>query len=232
MSLLIDPYRFASFNPLTAMSWSAAYWASDPLWSNPGDGNTVTSWRDGSGNGNTLTNTLGSPKYRAASSSLNNQPAIDLTTADMLGNNSYSLAQPWSIVVISLMRTGGGGNDYLIGGGVVSAWAIYKNTNWTLFAGSDGPTRSFDTTAAHMIRGYANGASSVLDRDGSVSATANPNSRPISALSVSGRADDLAGVRATGLYSFIGVYSGDVSSDTQWSAFKTWAASTYGITIA
>jgi hypothetical protein len=43
------------YNPLTSITWAAAYWAADPSWTFPGDGSQVSSWRDGSGNSRTLT---------------------------------------------------------------------------------------------------------------------------------------------------------------------------------
>lgn len=74
-----------AFNPLTQVTALHAVWASDPSWSNPGDGNPVDSWRNQSGGGDPASTSTARPIYRASVASLNNRPAVEFD-----GSNDFS----------------------------------------------------------------------------------------------------------------------------------------------
>lgn len=88
-------------NPLTAIPWYAAYWASDPNWiSRPANGSTVTSWPDGVG-GRTLISTTGTPVMRTALAAMNNQPAVEINNSSFMKAQDFGrLPLPWVYVGI------------------------------------------------------------------------------------------------------------------------------------
>lgn len=94
----------STFNPLTAIGWHTAVWASDPLWTNPGDGNAVSSWRDGSGNSRTLTqgSAPAQPIFRASIAGYNNKPTVEFNTTshDLASPSFTAVTQPYSVVVV------------------------------------------------------------------------------------------------------------------------------------
>jgi len=91
------------FSPLD-LPWSEVLWAEDPAWTNPGDGNPVSSWRnagsigsagDATGSGATR------PIYRAAYANLNNKPAVEFDgTGLRLITGTLDIAQPCTHVLI------------------------------------------------------------------------------------------------------------------------------------
>lgn len=248
MSLVIDPYILGGTSP-PSITWHTAFWASDPSWSNPGDGNAVTSWSDYSGNGRTasVSGSTAALTYRAASASLNNQPAVEAsggsrsnagTTERRLVTPSFSsLSGPLSTVAIGFTGvTTGAVAIWGDGGGVgtTDRLAPYTDSSgFSIFAGV-GVTKSGINTSPHLFVGYVSDAGSgdFVNIDGTSSTTGNAGTTgvPITKVSLFGRSDGAFVGPVT--LAFYGVYQGNVTSDPNWSAFKTWVASTYGLTIA
>lgn len=236
MSLLIDPYRFAAttFDP-SIITWKAAYWASDPLWSNPGDGNEVTSWRDYSGNSLTLSRVGGvnGPTYRASVTELNNQPGIDFDGINdrLWCTTTTGTTQPDSIVLIVradsisankqrwIDNQTGTGDRQLVEGAYVDGKAL-------LWAGSLASSSLSATTGAYFMTALFNGASSWIERAGTRSATINPNTAGLGGIMV-GNANS---IYADGVVAFAGVYDGDITANANWATFKAGATATYGVT--
>lgn len=155
MAGFIQSGRFASggggFNPLTLVSWHSAYWAEDPDWTNPGDGNAVTDWTDGSGNGRDLTQGTGTkrPLYRASVAALNGQPALEFDgTDDFLQTASSFTVTSGTLtkVIIYQLRSHAGGNRHV--------WSAMDNfTN---------RADVFRTGAGHYIYGSAAAGGSAI----------------------------------------------------------------------
>ncbi len=242
MSLIIDPYRFGSFDPTTAIAWEAAFWASDPSWSNPGNGNPVSAWRNfGSraGAGDAAQSTANrKPTYLSSVAGLNNQPGVSFDGAGsglgdylITGNFSSAFTTQGSIIVIGKRDgAGAGGNESLATCAGSSAFTTlyFASGKVNLYASSGFAGPAFDNSA-HLYRGRTNGASSAIAVDESVT-TGTVGATSYAFVSIGRGGNDTDQPKMT--VAFVGLYSGDITTDGQWSAFKTWAASTYGLTIS
>lgn len=227
---------FPPFNPFQAITWQAAFWASDPLWANPGDGNKVSSWRDGSGNARDLSQGTDArrPVYKANHPQLNNQAAVEFLNADAhrLVSGTFTVNQPNSWVVIFRFTGVTNNNEFMrlvdnfnVGGGR----QLFGGLNATTFVGNAGSSgqyvRAPDNEPSVGLF-YANGSSSWIEvnrvRSGNLASGAN-NVGSI------GVGSDGANSKLSGAVAFLGLYSGDVTTDRQWLAFMAWATSTYAI---
>ncbi len=232
----------SGFDPLTSIAWEAAFWASDPSWSNPGDGNGVSSWRNagsraGAGNAVQAASNL-QPIYRASVAALNGQPGIDFDGAGATGdrlltaNFSSSFSTAATFVVIGKRDgAGGGNNECIMKTADASTYTqIYMSPSlrFNPYASGFFAGPAHDTNA-HLLRGYFAGASSAIAVDERV--TTGTLSTSLCAFVGFGYGTSSSDA-ANMTIAFAGLYAGNITTDGQWSAFKTWAASTYGLTIA
>lgn len=240
--LLINPFVFAApaFDPLADITWLRVYWANDPSWTNPGDGNPVSSWRDASGNADDMSQGTAAsrPTFRSTVAALNNRSAIEFDGVDDFvngGSAEANHAQPVSVVIIATawgaavdnVIFGFSGNDCRIARGYPGAEevAIYAG-------GSDYSGTSRGDANAHLYSFLFNGASSAIGIDGDVQTTAaSPGTRGYEFGHAIG-AQSLGANPGDATIAFVGVYDGTFTSDTDYAAFKSWAASYYGLTIS
>jgi hypothetical protein len=223
-----------SFDPLADVGWAAAFWAGDPGWSNPGDGNPVGTWDDGTGNGYDVTASGGSrPTYRATVASLNNKPAVEFVRASSHGlaldATPPALSAPYSLVAILAGVGSEPANQNFISGATSSIYIESGASTAALYAG--GSFSNSTTGTEHAIRALVNGASSAINVDGN-NQTGNPGGAGFGSNLIlsgyGGRGSD----GFDGYMGFIGLYTGDVTSDGGWSGFVSWVSSEYGLTIA
>jgi hypothetical protein len=230
-----DPALVGRFDPLKAIPWHSVFWAGDPAWSNPGDGNAVTTWRDGSGNGRDLGGSGATrPLFRASVAALNNRPAVQGDGVDDLLSVTFtSVPQPYSLVVVASMA--GGTFPAAVGGGAATNGSdmvlVYRSTSgyFKMFAGSAdvGPT-SGDANP-HAFRAHFNGASSALAVGSSVT-SGSPGTRAIARLNVCGTPYTAANVKSSGHVAFVGLVAGDVTAASNWAALSAWIAAHYAVT--
>lgn len=234
--------NYQAFDPLAAIGWHTAFWASDPRWANPGDGGSVSSWRDGSGNGRDAAQVTGSkqPTYRAATAALGSRPTIQGDGGDILQTASFTaLNTALSVVVIAAFTVTTAGQS-LIDGPVATAnnrVVIGTTTGpvWLLYAGNVLSGGTTDTNG-HLFRGYVTdtGAGDDLSVDGAATASGNAGTTGIPWDTIALFANGGAGGTgfASAHISFAGVYVGDVTAHAQWAAFKQWVRTFYGLTVA
>jgi len=224
------------FDPFS-LGWEAAHWASDPGWTPPAADGAVDSWRDGAGNGHTVTQATSGkqPLYRTSVAKLNGKPGIDFDGVDdYLQTASFAMAQPISAVIVA--------SDYLVSGSYRYLWGsgqppgLWFRSDVTtgilqVFAGSIiGSPLVFDSDA-HLWRGYYNGNSGAAAKDGT-SVTGDTYTYGIGggyAIGAIGPGADRGWADVN--VAFVGVYAGDVTANPNWAAFKTWVTSFYGITV-
>lgn len=227
----------SSFDP-ASLGWYAAYWASDPLWSAPANGGNVSTWRDLSGNGRTIT-AAGTPPVMATTG-FNGLPAVRFASGTKpIGRTvSPSLAQPDSVVVIARptgtnastqMRAyetyafgGDGSGRRLLGGYGATGYIMYTGTGSVISITSFGAA----STSPLLMAAVFNGSSSFMYRNGSTSSTATSGSGGANAIGIGG--DGALGL-FIGDIAFVGVYSGNVTANALWPTFCAWASSTYAL---
>lgn len=229
-------------NPLTMLTGAKGmFWADDPAWTKPADGAAVASWRDASGNAADAVQAAAGnqPLYRASVAALNNHKAIQFDGVDdyLLGPVATAETGAFSIVVVgnlnshtagrAFVSTNSGNNGCYLGT-TTTQW--YLNSGTTLAGGT--PTDN----VGHLVVGYmSDGATgSQILVDGTSVATGNAGTFSLNQMCL-GLARTSGGAAANpldGRLAYVGVFSGDVRTQPNWSLFKQWVAGYYGLTIA
>lgn len=220
-----------TFTPASLTS-EAQYWTDDPSWTNPGDGNPVSTWRDMTVNGRDASQSLTvRPTFRSSWAALNNRPGIQFDgNNDRLNTTSFSVNQAFSIAIIcSDWVASGTGARLVCSGTGIQTWAATGPNSAYAYAGTISAGVSQDTSP-HLWVFYFNGASSAIEKDGS-STTVNTGTGNLSSgLTLGARGDGI--LNGAVVMAYVSLHSGDVRSQSNWSSFKSWAATTYGITIS
>lgn len=230
-----------SGTPLSVLGWKAAYWADDPSWTNPGNGNVVASWRDGGTSGAyTLTQSTGAnkPTFRTGVTNLNGKSAIEFDgTASYLNNTSPVITQPFTVVAVLDLTslTGDRTMSDAIGAGRAAVYKQTTNNKWTLYTGGAGflAAASATTTGLHGIRAFANAA----DLGTSALATDAVTATTSSALSSTGFTGIRVGASSTAAafgamrLGFWGLYLGDITTDPNWQNLRRLLFNLYGATV-
>lgn len=177
---LADP-ALRTFSPYLPKYPAATHacWAADPDWSNPGDGNAVSSWRNKSGGGDPAQATgANQPIWRAAVSVLGGRSAVQFDGSnDVLDFDIANISQPFKLLAVFASTSGADGvagrslgiGDSLGFGGLLENAA----NKWGVQVGGTAvvaPTATVDTNP-HVMRATVNGASSQLWLDGTSLAT-------------------------------------------------------------
>jgi len=230
-------------NPLTLFPWHTAVWASDPLWTPPADGGSmVAGWRDGSGNGRTVNYSSGSIVYRASTPALNGRPTVNGTNFDglMITNSFTGISPPITQVVIGQQTAHSAVNDEWIDAGtsgLTDRMLIGYNaaaSGWGIFSGTlPGLTGGTADLNPHLFAFPVNGSTGLLVVDGAVAiapGTTGAGGFPITKLALFSNPSKSAPMK--GHIAFAGLYRGDITAHPNWPAFKAWARTYYGLTIA
>ncbi len=221
--------RTGGFDPLT-VGWTHAYWAEGPEFVALGlsNGGAVGTFPDEIGTAD-LTQGTGSaqPAFQSSVAALGNRATVKSDGADWVGPTTITIiTQPFSVVVVESGATAG---SLLVSTTGDLGWCFYMSGGvWLANAGSTISGGSADS-GAHMLRFYANSASSKLAEDETVVVTGNAGTYgagPIQLFRIP------AGFNSAAHLAFVGIYAGDVTTDPKWASFKAWAATHYGLTIA
>jgi hypothetical protein len=233
---------FSTFNPITAIGWARAYWTGGPEFLALGltDGAAVSTWPDEISTGDLVQATgTKQPAYRTTGGP-NSKPCIDFDgVSDSMAATITSITQPASVVILFTFDTNpqSGTSQRVIGS---ANWLLDNADPPTgklrIFAGTVDTSDNvvFATGATHLVTGYYNGVTSVVDFDGALilsGAGWSPSTNAINSFTL--------GADPTGVslfadidVMFIGLYSGNVRLHAQWTGFKSWVASFYGLAIA
>lgn len=246
--------NYVSFNPLTAITWKCAAWAADPLWSNPGDGADVVTWRDGSGNGYNFGNTTAAnrPSFVAADAGLNYRAAVNFSGAsDALGTASFGadVSEPFTMLAIG-RQTVAASNTWTMTGhnSTGTAWQTCaaigmraSGTNrWCIERSNPQLSTAVADTNNHLFRATATNSTNYklyLDETLTINAAAAGTYCP-AALCLGAYHQDIDPSLALSngwgkpVLAFAGLYLGDITANALWPAFKAWARTYYGLTIA
>jgi len=230
----------ASGPPLIA--WHAAWWADDPAWANPGDGNAVGSWRDFSGNGRDVSQATAAnkPTFHSSTAALNGKASIEFDGVNdrMVTGASWSVAQPFSYVLLArFVSVGSGQRGVLDGPSSSYPAALFTDTSTgtlNLYAGGGAYWKGPAIAAgAHAVRSTMNGGSSAVFVDASGPGSivgGGPGSAGSGGLTL-GSVRDGSGYSNVAV-AFAAVFAGNVTTAPNWPAFKAWVSSYYGLTLA
>lgn len=234
---LIEGQPAPLFDPFS-IEWSSATWASDPDWTDPGDGNPVTSIRNGGALGGALTASGGgSPTFRSSVTSLNNRPALDFNgSSNILRQSGLSTTSVTSLVWIGQWKSVGGSNLARVidlNTPSLSSLALAFGSYWDQYSGASNYATSATTSAASAIvlfTSATNGSKIWISGAGPWSATLTDASSATEFI-LGGDPTLSSGNFASVYTAFAGVFDGDVTDDPNWSTFVSWALSYYGVTV-
>lgn len=234
---LLNPFELAAYNPLSAIPWTQAAWAGDPAWSNPGEGNAVSSWREAITANHFTASGSTRPVWSATSFSGKEGITFDGSNDALIQGGTFTTVnQAGTVVLIGQLTATSGGNNLFDGyAGSTGRWVLLKHsTRWALYGGTNIVTNTTVTrdTSPHLFACYFNGASSNIQIDGTDCALAATTIGTNSLNQLILGAETTPTTWCPCRHAFIGVYAGDVRSDAGWSGFKSWVASYYGLTIA
>lgn len=235
----------APFDPRTDIGWYASFWADDPDWDHPGNGDPVDEWPDGSGNGRDLVQASGTlqPLYRSSDPDFGSRGVIDFDGVDNILEHTAGIAvsQPSTIVaVIAFNSSVESGTHVFFGGhGGSSFRGIGVNSGaWNMnFGSSDGdPASPPSPGLVYLVRAHPDGASSVFAVNEEVqTGIVSVGGASINQL-VLGAGRNSSGPSYTNYTSFriafLGAIAGDVADDPMWPSFLTWVEEYYSAPLA
>lgn len=210
------------------VSWWAAGWADDL--SAVGDGNTVTTWTDGTGNSRSPTQGTSGDRPVYDADGVNGRPGVTFAGSDFLSITGLTLSQDYTIVAVVVPSNADAGVRYVgttntntrgLGQSTTSTGRFIAHAGSALEGGQ--PVISTPT----IVRGYFNAASSTVHVNGSSVASGGLGSGALDRI-VLGRAGDGLSAQFGGLMAFWGIYDGLVTDDADWSAVAGELASLYG----
>ncbi len=235
--LLIEGQPAPTFDPFS-VAWNFATWASDPDWSNPGDGSPVASARNGGSVGGVLTASGGArPTFRNSVASLNNQAAFEFNgTSNILSQSGITTTPTTTLVWIGQWKASGGGNlDRLIdiNSPNLSALCMYFGSYWTMYSGGSSYDNAANTSAAAVRALFKSGTNNsklkVMNRT-EISATLQDATGGTAF--ILGGDPTLSSSNFANVYTaFAGGFDGDINTDPNWTLFKSWALSFYNVVI-
>ena len=216
------------FDPLADVPWTSAWWAEDPNWTDPGDGNPVPQWDAGVGTHDLVEAASASqpPTYRAAVTQMGGQPAIDFATGDWMEATGLAQSQPNTIVFVFRAKDT---SDRALCDGLSSRQFIRSGTNYQWFAGSSRTGGTGDTDNPHIL--VANfttqTGSRALEVDGVAVNTQSPGSNSLNGFTV-GALLDGALWQMNGWIAFVGI-ADHILSRGHRDNLLAWAQDHYGV---
>lgn len=224
-----------TYNPLAAgITWHAAWWAEDPLWT-PGfvDGQSVDWWRDGGQQQVDLVqaDTAKQPIWYESVDAMNGHAAIK---GD--GSNDFLQTANWSGVLAQTYLTycvfTVSANSKVIydGNDVTNRGLFWRDGsgNWEINNGSIIQAAGADTSA-HLATIVADGASSQIIIDGTSLVTGNAGAAGLDGLTLF--ANNAGAACNAGHVAFMAVISGAnwIAQAAKVTEFGAWALDYYGI---
>lgn len=225
-------------NPLTELPLYAGFHADDPAWSDPGVGNAVSSWRNGGTLGTAAEQASGALQPTlTTSATLGGRRVVDFGGAHYLEITSgVSLDQPYEVWAICKFDALGSSRAVvgLQSGSINRRLGTNITPRFVLVGGATaltGATLTPTVDTAYLMRGYANGASSVLTVNGTTDATGDASDLAIDQIILG------AGRTAPATYSnhfdgrlaFLGILPAASITAAHRRNFALWAASFYSV---
>jgi hypothetical protein len=165
---------------------------------------------------------------------LNNQAAVEFVKADInrLVSATFTVSQPNSWVTISRFTDAVNNNEFMrivdnngVGGGR-QLFGGFNSTQWVGLAGSVVTFNRAPDNAPTIGVFYVNGATSWIEINRVRSGNLSPGNSGVGSIGIG---SDGGSSHLSAAVAFVGLYSGDLTTDVQWPTFLTWATNTYVI---
>lgn len=233
MSLVVDPYRFARFDPTAyGITWHSLLWAEDPNWTPPSNLAGVSSWTDNQGS-HTVSQATSSkqPFYLDRCANFNGKPAVYFP--GLLTSSTFTdLAQTYSVIYVGQISNPTRTNSPIASDAKTTSRVLIfqdgtASRKETGFAGGliAGSTYHYDP---QLYRFKGAGASSALAVGSSTVASGNAGTNSLGQIALGNRADwsgsgdATTGVVTLGNYGpcyLFGIVASDVTAASGWTQF-------------
>lgn len=235
-----------AFDPVVDMDWYAWYRADSAYTGGVADLADVTRWLDKSGGGRDLVigNGTDVPTWENSLATLNNQPAVEFTSANSQSLENIGTVEPISITaattytwcaVVSLktvataMRIFGHTTTSTNRGAGITA-----TPNWTTQMGATAASGGTPATATrYFVRVYSTSTAHTIYVNEVSQATTATTANTMGQIVVgAGRQNSTTYANyLNGYIGEIGVFSGDITASTRWADYKAYLNSRYGFAL-
>lgn len=228
-----------AFDPITGVGWAHAYWTegTEFVASGPSNNTGKQTWPDEIGTADFSQATSGQrPVYKTAGLSSGFKCLVfTAASSQYYPPVAYTTINPTRTLVVIGHTFTNAGDVYVTDGFDASHRCIVgyrqSGTTWQHNYGVQAVGGSASAVLTAMRSKIVSGTSDVLTVNGSTVATGSAGDNAMTGLTI-GSAYDGGGAFLNGELFFVGVYAGDVTSDSGWTSFVSWASSKYGATIS
>lgn len=221
-----------AFDPLSYGSPFHAFWAEDPNWTNPGDGNAVSSWRNDGSNGVAATQATGANQPLYLSSGINSRPALDFDGSNdrliISDADTTGLTNPITVVVCASFDSASGSQTFI--DGVAASSRVIINTNssgfWQVSNGGTFSTgvSAVTGTSVHVV---VAGTSAKWRRNGTQIATGNSGTNGLDGIAIGSRNDGSQPTNAK--IAYVAVFGSDITGEAWFSEYESGLRTLYGV---
>lgn len=230
MKLLGAKPAGGAFDPIADVGWLELFWAegTDFVAEGYSDTDAVDAWPSEVSTLTTAYPVGAASTFDDSVAALGGNPAVLFGGGGIATTTFPNLSQPYSLVVVAIPPTGQTTFVSNNGTGAAARSWFTAGTGDDVWINAGGASLQANAVLsvgqAFLAVAYYNGASSVIEVDGTVEASGNAGTGALN--------EPWQGSYYTGYIALIGVYNGDVRSDGGWSGFESWVSSHYGVTIA
>lgn len=224
---------FLTFDPIADISWDMAWWADDPNWTDPGDGNSVSQWDAAVGTVD-LSQGVASeqPTFRSSAADFNGKAVIEFDGGDALDTGVFTTISTKTEIFMVVRWGGGSGTQFIFDGGTSGErWAFYRTVggNFLMFAGSSGIVVAANDSNVHAWSLVFDPSGNEIAYDGTTEkVNSNAGSHNLSQLRLGEAYDGTSKTSSGTRFAFVGIIQGGLTGDER-SALYSWAQSYYGI---
>lgn len=219
------------FDPLS-ITWAHAWWAEDPGWTNPGDGNAVSSWRnDGSQATAATSSGTNRPTFRSSYANLNSKPAVEFD-----GSNDYldtsgaaDMSQPNHVYIVGYASSSSGTPTVFDNGTVGSKRHLLRvrsGSTLQMFAGASVTAGTAIGPASFQVAALFNTTSSAIRANGQSATGLSVGSHVLGDPRLG--ASESVGTPFAGALAFVGVKDSALTTQ-ELNDLDAWAVSHYGV---
>lgn len=216
-----------------AISMYREFWAEDPSWTNPGDGNACTDARDNGTAGADLGTAVVAPSFTAAGGP-NGRPSYDFTGGNKTFKTTTGTSGTEFTVFAVVEITNLGDNAITDAGTGNQAYTSQENISgqqWRAYntGGIDARSAAIADGAPHLMVTHFKANATTIYIDGVSVATDTSGSISAATGFVIGANYAVSASYFSGYIPYVGMYAGDLTGDGDYAAWAAAVMSYYGI---
>ena len=221
-----------AFDPLSYGSPVHAFWAEDPSWTDPGDGNIVTSWRNDGSNGTAVTPGASGPVYRSSTTKMNSKATVEFDGVNdylAMAEAAATVSQAGTMVVVFNFDSIGAGDNVVSGRDATARWMIdaASTTSLRIYAGTVLGSTTIAAGTTYVAVAKFDGASSNLRINGSSVLSGNAGTWALEGLMLAANTTPNNDYM-DGHIGYVAVFGSDITGESWFSEYEDGLATHYG----